>query len=259
MNDPDAGTRAWLVAAAAVAAGFALLAVTEPVPQDPAYHEFADGRRLLGIPNFWNVLSNLPFLIVGLLGIERSLRPATRASGLAPEYCVFFAGVALTTFGSAYYHLWPSNATLVWDRLPMTVAFAGLVGLVAGVYLSRRHAHAVTVAWLLLGSLSVAYWAVTEARGAGDLRPYAFVQFAPLLALPLLLLDRRRQRVMNRYFWLLAAAYTAAKIAEHFDHEIFSDAPLSGHSLKHLLAALAAAVLIAAVPHTPARAPAEIG
>ena len=33
----------------------------EPVPQDPAYHQFADARPWLGIPNFQNVASNLPW------------------------------------------------------------------------------------------------------------------------------------------------------------------------------------------------------
>jgi hypothetical protein len=236
-----------------VTAGLLLFLLTGPVPQDPGYHHFADTRALAGVPNFWNVLSNLPFLIVGLAGLARCPIPAARASGLAPEYGAFFCGVALTAFGSAYYHLAPSNATLVWDRLPMTIAFAGLVGLLIGLHVARRLAHALTLAWLALGILSVTYWAATEARGAGDLRLYAFVQFAPLAVLPFLLLDPRRKLPVNRSFWLLAAAYAAAKFAEHFDREIFALAPLSGHSLKHLLAALGAATLIPAVSRTPAR------
>jgi hypothetical protein len=237
----------------AATAGVLLFLLTGAVPQDPAYHRFADTGALAGVPNFWNVLSNLPFLIVGIAGIARCRMSVARGSGLAPEYGVFFCGVALTAFGSAYYHLAPANATLVWDRLPMTVAFAGLVGLLTGLYVSHRLAHTLTIAWLVLGVLSVTYWAATEARGAGDLRPYAFVQFAPLVVLPFLLLDPRRNLVTNRYLWLLVAAYGAAKFAEHFDREIFALAPLSGHSLKHLLAALGAAALIPAVTRTPAR------
>ena len=258
MNEPDTGlrrerSRELAALAAATAAVGLLLLVTEPVPQDPAYHDFADARALWGVTNFWNVVSNLPFLVVGLLGLARSGLTSGRSPNLAPEYRVFFTGVTLTAFGSAYYHLAPSNATLVFDRLPMTVAFAGLVGLAVGLYVARRHAHPITVAWLVLGVLSVAYWAATEARGGGDLRLYAVVQFVPMAVLPCLLLDRRRRLPLNRYFWFLAAAYAMAKLAEHFDHETYALLPLSGHSLKHLLAALGAGGLIAALARTPAR------
>lgn len=264
VNGPEAAGRAprrhtYAALGSAVVALLLLFLVTEPVPQDPAYHRFADARTILGVPNFWNVMSNLAFLVVGLAGIAQSANAPVRSTGLTPEYRVFFAGVALTAFGSAYYHLAPSNATLVWDRLPMTVAFAGLVGLLHGLYVSRRHAHAATVAWLALGVLAVAYWAITEAGGTGDLRPYAIVQFAPLVALPLFLLDRRRRIVLNRYFWFLAACYAAAKLAEHFDHEVFALLKFGGHSLKHLFAALGAMGLVAALPHTPVQTPTQPG
>src|SRR2546422_9702397 len=60
---------------------FALLAgimVCGPISQDAAYHEFADTRRLFGVPNFLNVASNIPFLVIGILGVVRCtgrLRP----------------------------------------------------------------------------------------------------------------------------------------------------------------------------------------
>src|SRR5262245_15202615 len=39
-----------------------------PIPQDLSYHTFADDRTMLGVPNFLNVASNLPFIVVGVLG-----------------------------------------------------------------------------------------------------------------------------------------------------------------------------------------------
>ena len=87
-----------------------------PLLQNQAYHQFADQRELLGIPNFWNVVSNLLFVVVGAVGLLRFHRDATTT--------VLFAGIFLTGFGSSYYHLDPNDSTLFWDRLPMTICFA---------------------------------------------------------------------------------------------------------------------------------------
>ena len=104
---------------------FAAVFFLDPIPQDPAYHHFADDRLLWGIPNLWNVLTNLPFLVVGTIGLRYCLRTKPRFA--ASSWMVFFVGVALVSFGSAYYHLAPNNSTLFWDRLPMTVAFMSLL------------------------------------------------------------------------------------------------------------------------------------
>ena len=107
---------------AAVAVGGAFL--LDPIPQDPAYHAFADRGALFGVPNFWNVATNLPFLVVGLLGWSRLRRIGD--AELATHYRVLCTAIALVALGSGWYHLAPSNASLVWDRLPMTVAFTTL-------------------------------------------------------------------------------------------------------------------------------------
>ena len=49
----------------------ATLPLLPPIAQDPTYHQFADQRTLLGIPNFWNVVSNLPFVLVGAMGLRQ--------------------------------------------------------------------------------------------------------------------------------------------------------------------------------------------
>src|ERR1700745_4249361 len=90
-----------------------------PLLQNQAYHQFADQRELFGIPNFWNVVSNLPFVAVGAVGLWRFHRDATTV--------VLFAGLFLTGFGSSYYHLDPNDSTLFWDRLPMTICFAAIL------------------------------------------------------------------------------------------------------------------------------------
>jgi len=162
----------------------------EPITQNPAYHHFADQRRILHIANFFNVLSNLPFVIIGIMGIRLvALRQATGGlAELQAMYLVFFIGVFLTGFGSAYYHFQPDNQTLVWDRLPMTIAFMALFSAIIGEYISVQLAQKLFVPLLILGITSVIYWHLTELDGHGDLRAYLLVQFLPILLVPLILL-----------------------------------------------------------------------
>lgn len=223
-----------LIAAAVLAA---LLA--PPIPQDPAYYRFADDRTLLGIPNFWNVASNLPFLLIGVLGLRFLYSPTGVGvpEALRPVHGAFFAGSLLIGLGSAYFHLHPNGDTLLWDRLPMTVSFMAFVCAVVAetvsVDLGRR------LFWPLLaaGLLSVLYWYATEALGRGDLRLYALVQFLPLLLLPVLLLSGPSACGRGGY-WAVLGFYAAAKIAELLDGWIYELLHgFSGHSLKHLLAA----------------------
>ena len=218
-----------------------------PIPQDPGYHLFADSRTFLSVPNFWNVASNVPFVLVGLAGLlfmQKGNRHGF-SNALRPAYVVFFAGVLLTGFGSAWYHLAPDNRTLVWDRLPMTLAFMGLFTIVIGEHISERAARKLLLALLAAGAASVLYWAVSETRGGGDLRPYVLVQFLPLILIPLILFMYRSQFDRTAFIWWVVVAYATSKLFEHYDHGIFGlGGIVSGHSLKHLVAALAPLILL---------------
>ena len=122
------------------AAGTMVLVLQGAIPQDPAYHDFADKRTILGIPNFWNVASNLPFLLAGIAGLY-CLRPAAKPviePGLRRAWWLLYAGVALLAFGSSWYHLWPDNNSLVWDRLAMTIGFMALFSVIIGEFFSIR-------------------------------------------------------------------------------------------------------------------------
>ncbi len=224
--------------------------LTPPIPQDPAYHGFADGRTLLAVGNFWNVASNLPFLVVGLWGLFYVRRHSERVClpGLQSAYVVFFAGVMLTAFGSGYYHLNPGNGPLVWDRLPMTVSFAGLFSIVIGEFVSARAGRRVLAPLLIIGLASVAYWASSESYGFGDLRPYAVVQFLPMLLIPFVLLTYSPTIGSKKYYWLMLLFYVLAKVFEYFDADILAIGELlSGHTLKHLFAAMAPATILYAL------------
>jgi hypothetical protein len=235
---------------ASVAAIIAVFLFVAPIPQDPAYHNFSDTRRLFDIDNFWNVASNLPFLLVGAAGlfyIHRH-RDVVCVSGLETAYRVFFVGILLTAFGSGYYHHAPGNTALVWDRLPMTIGFAGLFSIIVGEFVSVRAARRLLLPLLVVGVASVEYWALTEARGAGDLRPYAIVQFLPMLLIPVILLSYRPVTGTARYFWWMFAFYFIAKLFEQFDAAIYGIGHLvSGHSLKHVAAALTPAAFLYAL------------
>ncbi len=228
-------------------AGVALVTILgvlllDPVPQDLAYHDFADRRAFAGIPNLFDVLSNLPFLVVGLAGLKSLFDQKLRLDmELHQTVAIFFLGVTLTAFGSAYYHLQPDNATLVWDRLPMTLAFMALVALVVGEYINIDFGRALLWPLLVLGVGSVAWWQYTEQLGQGDLRFYGLVQFLPLLLLPLVILSYPPRWSRGIDYWVVGGWYLFAKLLEFFDRTVFNFTGLiSGHTLKHLAAAMAA-------------------
>jgi ceramidase len=196
-----------------------------PIAQDQTYHEFADQRTIFGIPNFWNVISNFPFIAVGAAGLWQLRRD--------PAIDALFLGILLTGFGSAYYHLDPNDGTLFWDRLPMAVSFMAIL---ANAIEERVDAKAgVVLLWPLIavGVFSLLLW-----RWTGDLRLYGWVQFFPGLALPLLFLLFPPQYSGTSYWFVAAAFYALAKVFEFYDHAI-SIGSISGHTLKHVAAAAA--------------------
>jgi Ceramidase len=240
--------RAPLFTAAAGLAVLAFFIFVPPIAQDQTYHFFADIRTVWGIPNFWNVVSNLPFAAVGILGLWKLHTSFDR---------VLFTGVLLTFFGSSYYHLAPSDSRLVWDRLPMTLVFMALLACVVSGEKDSRSTRWLLVLLAACGVASVLWWSI-----ANDLRPYVLVQFGPLLILiPALWFVRDA-----RYLSAVLGFYALAKAAEFWDRAIFSGLPISGHSIKHVMAAIATYFILrwrlaaaekasgASVAHQPAEA-----
>lgn len=233
--------------AIALLVGLALLA--GPIPQPADYHAFADQQMLFGVHHGFDVWSNLGFALVALWGWSK-LSPRRHEPALAagwPGYRLFLIALLCTAFGSAYYHLAPDNARLVWDRLPIALACAGLLAGMRGTNL-HRDASLATGVLALFGLASVGWWMLTEQAGRGDLRPYLLLQIAPLLLLPLW---QWLGKAPEAERWTMGGAlllYVAAKLAELADHQIAAlTSPLTGHTLKHLLATAAAAAVIGAL------------
>jgi hypothetical protein len=221
------------------------------IPQSQAYHAFANTRHLLGVPNFLDVVSNAAFVLVGGAGFGAVCRAGrtrdisfTRSSDRWP-YVLFFLSVALTGLGSAYYHLAPDNARLMWDRLPMALAFAALFSAVVTERIEGTVGTVLLVPVAVASVASVLYWHVTEAAGHGDLRPYLFVQFYPVLAIPLIMYLFPSRYSRGGDLLAAAALYAVAKGFEALDAVIFALGRIvSGHTLKHLTAAAATVLII---------------
>ncbi len=213
----------------------------DPIAQDLAYHKFSDCRAFFGIPHFMDVISNLPFLIIGFMGI-RIARKAYRKETMSYFLMTFvlFVGVFLTGAGSAYYHYHPENFTLIFDRLPMTLVFTSLFGTIIYDYVDRRIGASAFYALLLTGVYSIIYWYYTEITGVGDLRLYAFIQFFPIVAVPLILIFYKNSKLYTKELIFMFIAYALAKLCEHYDAQIFKMFKvISGHTIKHLFSALA--------------------
>jgi len=219
--------------------------VTEPMSQTLLYHDFADQRALLGIPHALNVLSNGLFLLAGIWGMNVVNNFTQRWSFIERAYWVFYLGIALIGIGSAYYHWCPDNSTLVWDRLPMTIAFMAFTAIVIFERYSEPLGKFLFPLLLVAGILSVVYWARQD-----DLRPYLAVQFGPMLILPFIIW--RFSGPGTRWLWLTLLCYAAAKALEVYD-QTFIDITqgwVSGHTLKHLVAAAGALMMVMKIKRT---------
>ena len=234
-----------ILAAVAIAA----LAITPPIPQPPAYHDFFDKSACFGIPHCKDALSNIPFVLVGAVGVWFLL--SGRATGqfiTATEkipYVAFFLAVALTGMGSGYYHLAPDNPRLAWDRAGMALAFASWFSAVIAERASPAWGVRLLLPLSMASVAAVGYWIATETAGRGDLRPYLLVQLVPYLLIPVVLWRRPARYTHASATVAVMVLYAAALALDRFDRPVAEAIGfVSGHTLKHLVGALAAAVAL---------------
>ncbi len=231
-----------LLTLACIIVAFALKRVSQSVE----YHHFADARQFLGVTNFANVISNIPFLVGGIIGMV--LLSRTKASkSISVIYLFLFIGVLFTGVGSAYYHLSTNNNTLVYDRIPMTIVFMSFLAATISERINEKWGVVLLLPLVAIGIGSVLYWHLTELKGMGDLRLYGLVQFYPVLFIPLVLVlfpSQQKNAGLSELAWIVVW-YVIAKLFEHFDWQIYSLGNLiSGHTLKHLAAAMSCWYLV---------------
>ncbi len=213
------------------------------IAQPEHYHEFADGRAFWGIFNAMDVLSNAGFLLVGAWAML-ALSSAMRMQGLDAvrlAYFLFAASIFATAFASSYYHLAPDNARLFWDRLPIALACASLLAAVRlDTVRSKWRASCELALWML-----AAWWSVWWWQSTADLRPYLALQVMAIALIPLWqYVNGARPSQRSAFAWAIAL-YVVAKICELTDATIMSHLVwVSGHSLKHVLSAIAAWILL---------------
>lgn len=210
------------------------LLMLPPIPQDQNYHDFADNRKLWHIPNFLNVITNLPFAIVGLLGLQ--ITKHIEENKLKHIFFTLFTGFLLLTFGSGYYHLFPTNNNLVYDRVPIVIILMSFFASIIYTCLDEKTGYDFFFILNVVGVMSVVYWGFSESIGKGDLRWYGLIQFFPIVAIPLILIMYKPSITFKKEIVFIFLFFVLAKLKERFDKEIYHllSNTISGHSLKHL-------------------------
>jgi hypothetical protein len=212
------------------------------VPQWQSYHDFADRRAILGVPNFFDVVSNACFAIAGIVGFVALARHRARFEHAAEylPYAIFFAGLVLIAAGSGYYHLAPDNERLFWDRLAMSVAFMSLVAGQISDRFGVKAGLALLAPLLVAGAASVQYWIASERAGTGNVVPYGVLQFYAVVVLLVIAWSRPSRYTRGGDIYWVVAAYVAAKVLEELDAAIFAlGNVVSGHTLKHVVGGVA--------------------
>ncbi|MCS3449093.1 MULTISPECIES: hypothetical protein [Bradyrhizobium] len=246
---PDRSVKSWIKHTPTIITicVIAIFAVHGRIAQPAGYNDFADHSAVVGIPHAADVLSNAGFALVAIWGwlALRAHRNSDQLRAGWPGYRLFLIGLLLTAFGSAFYHLAPDNGRLIWDRLPIALAGAGLLVGVRGDTRPGLRTELEAIVLGLYAAASVAWWVITDRHGAGDLRPYLLLQVLPLILIPLWQSIYRAPRADRIAFAAAMALYVLAKIAEVLDHEIADTLGfVSGHTLKHLLATAATAAIV---------------
>lgn len=201
------------------------MVVYKPIKQDPKYHDFADKRH----NNFLNIISNLPFVLIGIYGLVKGQHTI--------EWKIFYISIILVGIGSIYYHQKPTNQSLIWDRLPMTIAFMSIFF----IFLQIRYKINAIFFYILLiiGIYSIYHWVKFD-----DLLIYGIVQYVPILIMIFILLIKPES--YDDKIWKAILLYLIAKICENLDKQIYklSNYLISGHTIKHIFGALSIIFII---------------
>ncbi|RDX84651.1 hypothetical protein CR513_34265, partial [Mucuna pruriens] len=242
--------QAWGLALACI---LLLFVLTPSIPQPQRYHNFADKRKFFGIPNALNVISNFPFAVIGLIGLVLChphvivvVNYVMKICGISLQgelwgWTCFYVGVTSVAFGSSYYHLDPDDAGLLWDRLPMTVAFASLLAI---LIIERIDAKKGTISIVLL--ITAGIISCVDSRQA-----YFFIPSICMISLvtSVYIFWPKVHHALPYLSWLFCCLQCTRiqHIGSGLQDFIFwlccKRLPINGHTLKHLSAAMVPAIL----------------
>jgi hypothetical protein len=220
----------------------AVLQLIYPLAQAAGYHHFADCRAFGPVRNAADVLSNLIILLAGLVNLAWVVKHARQRPVQLSGMAVAAVGLVLTSAGSAYYHFTPSDATLIWDRLPIAIVFAGILAMLWSSVTGRSAGWASTLLLVAGSAGSVLYWAES-----GSLWPYALLQFGGMAGLAGLTIFRK---VDNPSAWAFVIGwYALAKIFEMYDFQVWllTGNLFAGHAIKHVTSGFAGLALLGVV------------
>lgn len=220
----------------------AALFLVPAIPEPHVFRELADERAMFGIASFWNVVSNLPLFLCGAWGFFVVARAGSTSFAVPAErwpYFFAFAAIALAGIGSTYYHVAPDADRLMWDRLPIALAFMALLSALLAERVSVQEGIRSLGPLLAAGAASAIYWRWSALHGAENILPYALVQYGAFAAIVALAAFVRPRYTRSADLFIVAALYAAAKVTEVLDAQIFGlGGVLSGHTLKHFLVAI---------------------
>ncbi|KAG5000085.1 hypothetical protein JHK87_021157 [Glycine soja] len=226
----------------AIAFFLLLILLTPSIPQPQRYHDFADKREFFGIPNALNVISNFLFMVIGLIGLVLCHRMnyfniSISLQGELWGWTCFYVAVTSVAFGSSYYHFGPNDAGLVWDRLPMSVAFASLLAILVIERIDAKKGTISIVPLIMAGIMSNVFF--------GDIRLYVLAQGASCIAIPLMATLLPPMYTHSAYWLWASGFYVLAMLQEAADRVIYllTFHIVSGHTLKHLSAAMVPIIL----------------
>jgi hypothetical protein len=154
-----------------------------------------------------------------------------------------------------FYHLAPDDARLVWDRLPISLAFTALLSAMISERLSAQWGVRLLVPLMLYGAGSVVYWRWSALHGTENLVPYGIAQYGSIAAIFAVAIVRRSRYTRGGVIFAVLLVYALAKVAEILDTRIFDwGQVISGHSIKHLLAGVAVLLVLRSIQlRIPAR------
>ena len=191
--------------------------ITNKIPLPLEYHNFADQRSFLGIPNTMDVISNIAILIPAIYLLQVRKKKSTISN-------LLILHLVLLSVASSYYHWNPSDETIFWDILMIAVTI-----MLVTIIISDTEYGIILYG---LGIMSILYW-----RYTGDLRLYILI----LIGVPLYIVFKyHKNSELRNYLIVFVIANILLRLTEHNDHLVYqiTGNQISGHTLKHVFAGI---------------------